>query len=85
MIKNVCYAIGFTLNQALIFIKFDYLYKYTRCVAVAIFSFRFHVLYFLVGYQLTVSYSTKHENHIVHHTIKLEFQHDTDVSMNLIG
>ena len=37
----------------------------TRGVAVAIFSFRFHVLYFPVGYQLTISYLTKHENQIV--------------------
>ena len=42
-------------------------------VAVAIFSFWFHVLYFLVGYRLTVSYLTKHENQIVFHTVKQEF------------
>ena len=36
-----------------------------RGVAVAIFSFRFPVFHFPVGYRLTVSYLTKHENQIV--------------------
>ena len=45
----------------------------TRGVAVAIFSFRFHVLYFRVSYWLTISYLTKHENQIVFHTVKQEF------------
>ena len=39
---------------------------------VAIFSFWFQVLYFTVGYQLTVTYLTKHENQIVFHTVKQE-------------
>ena len=34
-------------------------------VAVATFSFRFHVWCFPVGYWLTVSYLTKHDNQIV--------------------
>ena len=37
----------------------------TRGVAVAIFSFRFHILYFPVYNRLNVSYLTKHENQIV--------------------
>ena len=41
-------------------------------VAVAIFSFRFQVLYFPVSYRLTVSYLTKHENQIFFHIVKQE-------------
>ena len=44
-----------------------------RGVAVAIFSFRFHVLYFPVGYRFTISYLTKYENQIVFHIVKWEF------------
>ena len=38
-------------------------------VAAVIFSFRFHISYFPVGYRLTISYLTKHENQIVFHTV----------------
>ena len=44
----------------------------SRGVTVAIFSFQFHVLYFLVGYWSTVPCLTKHENKIVFHTVKQE-------------
>ena len=47
----------------------SYLCDLTRGVGVAIFSFQFHVFYFLVGYRLTIS---KHENQIVFHTVKQE-------------
>ena len=41
-----------------------------RGVAVAIFSLRFHVWYFPVGYRLTVSHLTKQDNQIVFLTVK---------------
>ena len=49
-----------------------YLQK-TRGVAVAIFSFRFPVFHFPVGYRLTVSYLRKHENQILSILWKQEF------------
>ena len=68
--SKIMVFLGQNLSYSFFFVNLKPSIPSSMGVAVAIFSFRFHVLYFPVGYQLTVSNLTKHENQIVFHTVK---------------